>query len=75
MDVVELEMVFLSIDLYELPSVLGYQSNTPHPVEQVVDDNIVVLSLLRLPDQSRQAGYTVLSRRRSNSHQFRQGRN
>lgn len=38
-------MVFLSIDLYELPPVLGYQSTTPHPVEQVVDDNIVVLSL------------------------------
>ena len=74
MDVVELEIVFLSIDLYELPPVLGYQSTTPHPVEQVVDDNIFVLSLLRLLDQSRQVGYTVLSRRRSNSHPLRQGR-
>ncbi|GEM_PF-3915405 len=44
MDLVELEMVFLSIDLYELPPVLDYQSTTLLPFEQVVEDKIVAFS-------------------------------
>ncbi len=74
MNIIELEMVFHSIDLYEFPSIPRYQSTAPHPIEQVVDDNIVMLSLLGLPNQGRQVRYTVFSRWISCSHKFRQGR-